>query len=320
MDAALGLSERTPQLQSCTIPQLLAFPTTLAAIKTPILWNASCWVTDRRLDEFEQAQISRHQGKEHIEWCHFASDRHLNVSLLIIFPHLDSGFRNEPVMQKWTDEIVLPSFEKMRVGAGVLSQSWNVVRMTAEAEREETLNVNAPDTPLRGVLTSKGGGSVTEVDVANVWADIEERANSHASGFFKGMFLVAVCHMQEGLVKEMEVEESWRQIASKWDRVVDMEYVPVESVRAFARVTMEVQSLHSTMFSVPPTPLTSPIHAPPPMARKRKVDDGNDGGKRSRFDTGTEHSTRPWGIGRLQTNPVNHGHASYQSSQDDMEL
>ncbi|KAE9961523.1 hypothetical protein EG328_002685 [Venturia inaequalis] len=322
MDAALGLSERSPKLQSCTIPQLLAFPTNLAAIKTPVLWNASCWVTDRRLDEFEQAHISRHQGKEHVEWCHFASDRHLNVSLLIVFPHLDSGFRNDPVMQKWTDEIVLPAFSKMGLGAGVLSQSWKVVRMTAEAEREETLNVNAPDTPLRGVLTKRGGAAVTEMDVANVWTEIEERANSHASGLFQGLFLVAVCHMEEGFVKEMEVEESWRQIASKWDGVVDMDYVPVESVRAFARVTLGVQSLHSTTFPVPPTPLTSPIHAPPPMARKRKVDDGDDGGKRSRFGNSDEHSTRPWGTGRLQITPVDqgNGYVSNQGSQDDMEL
>lgn len=299
MDPVLGLSEQTPQLKSCTIPQLLAFPTNLAAIKTPIVWNASCWVTDRRLDEFEQTHISQHQGKEHIEWCHFASDRESTVSLLLVFPNLDStGFRrDEGVMQKWTDEIVLPAFFRAGVGAGVLSQSWKVVRMTAEAEREETLNVNAPDTPLRGVLMKRGGGGVSEVDVTSVWTEIEERANHHASGFFRGLFLVAVCHMDEGFVKEMEVEESWRQIASKWDRAVDMNHVPLESVRAFARVTLGARNLQSSVFHVPPTPLTSPLHAPPPMARKRKVDDGVDGGKRSRFDNGDEHSTRPWGLG-----------------------
>lgn len=200
-------------------------------------------------------------------------------------------------MEKWTDEIVLPSFLKMGLDAGVLSQNWKIVRMTAEAEREETLNVNAPDTPLRGVLTKRGGAAVTETDIANVWADIEGKANNHASGLFRNLFLVAVCHMEEGFAKEMSVEESWRQIASKWDRVVDMDYVPVESVKAHAKVTLGVQSLHLPMFPVPPTPLTSPIHAPPPMARKRKVDDSEDSGKRSRFNNGDEHSTRPWGIG-----------------------
>lgn len=248
-------------------------------------------------------------------------------------------------MQKWTDEIVLPSFLGMGLGAGVLSQSWKVVRMTAEAEREETLNVNAPDTPLRGVLTKRGGASVSEMDIASVWAEIEERANNHASGIFRGLFLVAVCHLEEGFVKEMEVEEGWRQIASKWDRVVDMDYVPVESVRAYAKVTLGVQSLYSPMFPVPPTPLTSPVHAPPSVARKRKVDDGGDGGKRSRFDNGDEHRTRPWGIGacklglcyrkelladsyvtgQSKTSPanpgvVNNSHVSYGGSQDDMEL
>ncbi|QDS69436.1 hypothetical protein FKW77_005434 [Venturia effusa] len=270
MNIPVGLSDRIPQLQSCTIPQLLAFPTSLAALRTPILWNASCWVTDRRLDEFEQAQISKHQGKEHVEWCHFASDQDLNVSLLIVFPHLDTGFRNEVVMEKWTDEVVLPSFSGLGIGAGVLSRSWRVVRMTAEAEREETLNVNAPDTPLREVLVKRGGAAVTETDVANLWVEIRERADRHASGLFRNLFLVAVCRMDDHGAKEMSVEESWREIASKWDRVVDMDYVPVDSVRAFAKVMLGVQNSSPSMFPVPATPLTSPVHAPPPMARKRK--------------------------------------------------
>jgi hypothetical protein len=296
MDVALPLSSRIPQLISCTIPQLLAFPKSLAAIKSPILWNASCWVADHRLDEFEQAQISQHQGKEHIEWCHFASDRDLNVSLLIVFPHLDTGFRQENVMEKWTNEIVLPSFKTEGLSAGVLSQSWRIVRMTAEAEREETLNANAPDTPLRAVLSKRGGATVTETDFARVWADISGKANNHPSGFFRDLFLVAVCHMDAGLVKEMPVQESWRQISSRWDRVVDMDYVPIESVRAHARVTLGAPTLNPQAFPISQTLASSPTEAAP-TARKRKVDDHADSGKRSRFDNGEEHSTRPWPMG-----------------------
>jgi hypothetical protein len=292
MDPSLPLSSRIPSLLSCTIPQLLAFPTSLAAIKTPILWNASCWVADRRLDEFEQAQISRHQGKEHIEWCHFASDPDLKVSLFVVFPHLDTGFRQENVMKKWTDEIVLPSFKKQGLSAGVLSQSWRIVRMTAEAEREETLNVNAPDTPLREVLSKRGGA--TQIDFANVWADISEEANSHASRLFRDLFLVAICHMEGGIVNEMSVEESWREISSIWDRSVDMDYVPVQNVRAHAKVILGAQ--HSQVLPVFQAPATTHVQTAP-MARKRKVDDHEDSGKRSRFDDSNEHSTRPWPMG-----------------------
>lgn len=196
-------------------------------------------------------------------------------------------------MEKWTDEIALPCFKTWGLGAGVLSQSWRIVRMTAEAEREETLNINAPDTPLREFLTKRAGA--TQADFVNVWADIATRANSHASGLFRDLFLVAVCHMDELRAKEMSVEESWREISSVWDRSVDMNYVPVQSVRAHAKVTIGVQDSQS----LPCSQATAPTPSVPtaPVARKRKVDDQNDGGKRSRFDESNEHSTRPWLIG-----------------------
>lgn len=215
-------------------------------LREEIKWNASCWVANQRLDEYEQLHISQYAFRDaqripHIEWCHFASDISGKVSMLMVFPNLKTSFRSPEVMEKWTDGIVLPAFRKVGIDGGVLSNSFNVIKLTAEAEREETLNVNAPDTPLSAVLSKRGG--MTSEDMHKLWVAIQETANANQSSGFHNLFLVATCRRPSDSTRALPIEEAWRAIAEVWDSAVDMNFVPIESVRANASVTISAQDI-----------------------------------------------------------------------------
>jgi len=195
-------------------------------------------------------------------------------------------------MQKWTDEVILPAFKNVGVGAGVLSQSWRFIRLTAEAEREETLNVNAPDTPLREILSKSRG--VSQADLEWVWEGIVKSANGIAFEGFWGCFLVAVCHLDGANLKEVSIEESWRALTGVWDKSVDMSFVPLDTIRAHAKVTLGTQLSNASPIALSDNPThsqTALSTAPVELSRKRKVDNQDENGKRSRFE---EHNNRPW--------------------------
>ena len=190
-------------------------------------------------------------------------------------------------MEKWTDQVVLPAFRKIGVSAGILSSDFNVIRMTAEAEREETLNVNAPDTPLVTTLTKRGGATAEDLDA--LWRLIAETANNNAFWGFKDLFLVAVCRHPVKSSQAMPIEDAWRLVANFWDSAIDMRFVPVESVRAHASVMITAQ------VSIGPSVRVSNgdsagVYAhtssfnPADSSRKRKAQAEDDFGKRVRVD------------------------------------
>jgi hypothetical protein len=289
---AAPLSNCIPYVKTASVSQILAFPTSLAALKAPVRWTASCWVTDRRLDQLELLWVGEHvfPGQHripHFEWCHFASDSESQISLLVIFPNLRSNFRSEEVMAKWTDEIVIPAFQKHGVSAGILSTSFNVIRMTAGAEREETLNQNAPDTALREVLAKRGG--VVEEDLDGIWTSIKEIANGNAFWGFRELFLVATHHQTSGVHDgQLSIEDGWKLASGAWDSAVDMKYVPIKSIRAHARMslgaTLPTPSGISSPIQSPTSRATFQNMAPLELSRKRRNDDENVSPKRSKFE------------------------------------
>jgi hypothetical protein len=289
---ATPLSACIPNAISAVITQILAFPTSLAALKPPVIrWNASCWVADRRLDPFEEFWINQlaFPGQErtpHLEWCHFASDDSSRVSLCVVFPNLKTSFRSLDVMEKWTDHIVIPAFRKNNVSAGILSTSFNVIKLTGEAEREETLNVNAPDTALREVLVKKGG--IQSEDLVGIWNCIEETANTNAFWGFRDLFLVAVYHNDASVNTSLSLEQSWNSACSAWDTALDMNYILVESVRAHSAVAFGAASAeHAVPQWSPVSPQRPEFRSTPSdTARKRRIEASEDISKRSRVVPG----------------------------------
>jgi hypothetical protein len=208
------LANTTPSAQSCTISELIAFPSSLAALKHGIKWNASCWVANQRLNDFEQEQIGLHayrghQRTPHIEWCQFATDVNDTITLLIVFPELKTSFRNPEIMQRWTDTVVLPAFRTVGIADSTLTSNFKIVQMTAEAEREQTLNDYAPDTTLTEVLSKKGG--LMAQDMHSLWVTIQENANKTVFfDGFKNIFLVVVCRSFGSSPQALSVDEGWR--------------------------------------------------------------------------------------------------------------
>lgn len=270
----------------------MAFPSSLAALKRGIKWNASCWVANQRLNEFEQEQIRLHafrgqQRTPHIEWCQFALDVHDSIFMLIVFPELKTSFRSPEIMERWTDNVVLPAFRATGISDGTLTSNFKVIQMTAEAEREQTLNDYAPDTTLVEVLSKKGG--LSSQDMYHLWDSIQENANRTVFfDGFKNLFLVAICRQPEGALRALPMEEAWRKMTSRWDEAIDMNFVPTESLRANASVTISAQHLGGNATSlmngngrVPPQRTTA--DAIWESSRKRRMGDEGDSDKRAKF-------------------------------------
>ncbi|KAF2431549.1 hypothetical protein EJ08DRAFT_179989 [Tothia fuscella] len=291
---ATPLAACAPVANSGTISQIIAFPTSLAALRPKcVRWNATCWVADQRLDPFEEYWISRfafpeHQRTPHIEWCHFASDDTSRVSLYTVFPNLKTSFRAVGVMEKWTDQVVIPAFRKYQVNAGILSTSFNVIRLTGEAEREETLNVNAPDFALREVLTKKNGLQTDDLD--GIWTSIRATANSNSAWGFQELFLVTVYHHDSTTNSNHSIEESWRSACTVWDAAVDMSYVPIESVRSQSILTLgaQVGGDQSVRQSSPARPAFRSV--PSDVGRKRRHEPSEAMSRQSRFRAVTDLS------------------------------
>jgi hypothetical protein len=294
--AGITLASAVPSAQSCTISELIAFPTSLAALKRGIKWNASCWTAKQRLNEFEQRQIGLYafrgqQRTPHIEWCQFATDINETISMLIIFPELKTSFRSPEIMERWTDKVVLPAFRAVGASDGTLTSSFKVIQMTAEAEREQTLNDYAPDTTMTQVLSKKGG--ISPHDMHTMWAHIQENANrtSFFDGF-KNLFLVAVFRQPDRSLRSLPMDEAWRSVTAVWDAIIDMNFVPPDSVRADASVTIIAQQIGNYVTAkdggsgigmVGRATIDSMWES----SRKRRLDDDSDGDKRAKLDGST---------------------------------
>lgn len=296
---ALPLAHATPSAQSCTISELIAFPSSLAALKHGVKWNASCWVANQRLNEFEQEQIALHafQGQQrmpHIEWCHFATSIDDTVSLLIVFPQLAKSFRSLEIMERWTDSVVLPAFRATGISDGTLTSNFNIIRMTAEAEREQTLNTFAPDTTLSELLSKTGG--LSSQDVHTLWTTIMENANRTVFfDGFKHLFLVAIHRRPMIAPRELPLIEAWREATRAWDNAIDMAFVPIESVRADASVSIMVQavarsstSLSNHTESLPARKMTADSIWE--SSRKRRLDEEGDNDKRKKLENNVSSS------------------------------
>lgn len=239
------MANTTVSAQSCTILEVMAFPSSLAALKHGIKWNASCWVANQRLNDFEQEQIGLHgyhghQRTPHIEWCQFATDVNDTVAMLIVFPELKTSFRSPEIMQRWTDTVVLPAFRATGIAESTLTSNFKVIQMTAEAEREQTLNCYAPDTTLTEVLSKKEG--LTAQDMHSLWASIQENANKTAFfDGFKSIFLVIICRPLGSSSQTLSLDETWRSASLTWEPALDMDFVSTETVRANVAVTLCAQ-------------------------------------------------------------------------------
>lgn len=289
---ALPLAHAIPSAQSYTISELIAFPSSLAALKHGIKWNASCWVANQRLNEFEQEQIGLHafrgeQRTPHIEWCQFATDVNDTVSILIVFPQLQTSFRSPDVMQRWTDNVVLPAFRAIGIADGTLTSNYKIIQLTAEAEREQTLNTFAPDTTLTEVLSKKGG--LSSNDMHNLWAVMQKYAsNTVFFDGFKSLFLVAVHRLSRPTSQMLPIGNAWRQATIAWDNVMDMKFVPLQTVKANASATINA---HDTGYHSNHTPsgVSDTKHnrtTAEPMwesSRKRRLDDEDSIDKRTRI-------------------------------------
>jgi len=287
----IALAHAIPSAESCTISELVAFPSSLAALKKGIKWNASCWTANQRLNEFEQEQIGLHaflgqRRPPHIEWCQFATDVDETISMLIVFPEMKSSFRSAELMERWTDTVVLPAFRAVGITDGTLTSNFRVIQMTAEAEREQTLNGFAPDTVLTETLRKAGG--LLSQDLHNLWAAIQENANKTVFfDGFKNLFLVAIHRPPARTLQALPMDTAWRTVSSSWDSAIDMNFVPSESVRANAAVTISVQHIGTSVAAFSNGQNEVPSHRTTAdsmweSSRKRRLDDDLSSDKRTK--------------------------------------
>jgi hypothetical protein len=212
--------------------------------------------------------------------------------MLIVFPELQTSFREPKILERWTDTVVLPAFRQLGISDGVLTSSFKVIQMTAEAEREQTLNTYAPDTPIVEVLSRPGG--MAAQDTHNLWVLIQENANKTAFfDGFKNLFLVAVC--RQSTMTALPIEDAWQMITHVWDGAIDMNFVPVETVRANASATIHAHHIGSGANFAPSraghtTNYQQTSGLTWESSRKRKAEDGSDIGRRLRSDS---EQTRP---------------------------
>jgi hypothetical protein len=169
-----------------------------------------------------------------------------------------------------------------------LTSNFKIIQMTAEAEREQTLNDYAPDTTMTQVLSKKGGLSAQ--DMHTMWAYIQENANrtSFFDGF-KNLFLVAVFRQPERSLRSLPMDEAWRSVTAVWDATIDMDFIPPETVRANASVTITAQHIggHSTAPGNGSSKVPSSRTTTDSMwesSRKRRMDNDEDGDKRAKFE------------------------------------
>jgi hypothetical protein len=181
------------------------------------------------------------------------------------------------------------------ISDGTLTSNFKIIQMTAEAEREQTLNDYAPDTTLAEVLSKKGG--LSSQDMHSMWAQIQENANrtSFFDGF-KNLFLVAIFRQPERSLRSLPMDEAWRTTTAVWDATIDMGFVPVESVRMHASVTINAQQLgagapHYLDKIGATTSRRTTADSMWESSRKRRLDD--DGEEDKRVKLGSESTQSP---------------------------
>ncbi|KIW04545.1 uncharacterized protein PV09_04299 [Verruconis gallopava] len=292
---------------SCAITGLIAFPSSLAVLWRGIKWNASCWLANQSLDEFEHQQIvefafSGQQRTPHIEWCYFASDVEDKVSILIVFPELRTSFRTPEIMQRWTDTVVLPAFRHVGISVGSLTSSFQAIQIAAEdAKRKDASNAFTPETPLVRELSKTG---LSTQDMQSLWTAIQE--NAHKTPFFAGfrnIFLVATCRQHRGGKQSRTACDGVQSVMTAWDEAIDMNFVPASLVRANTAPTAETNLTDASDGRSDEAANIMPAYRPSAdsiweSSRKRKASDEIETEKRSRAENGC---LQPLSVDRLHT-------------------
>lgn len=115
------LSASRLTLDNCYITEVLAFPRSLAVLRSEILhWNATCWLDRFSIPQLTIGKIANYCNTPTLhEWqiCEFKGSQMSNemcsdvpdIRLLVVFPHMKKSFDSEEVQRLWTDKIVLPS-------------------------------------------------------------------------------------------------------------------------------------------------------------------------------------------------------------------
>jgi hypothetical protein len=122
----------------------------------------------------------------------------------------------------------------------------------------------------------------------NLWMLIQENANKTTFfNGFKNLFLVATYRQSSSNIRALPMDQAWRAITTVWDDAIDMSFVPAESLRADASVTINVSHIgggsripaNSNGQSTPYQPTTESIWE---SSRKRKVEEDTEVDKRSK--------------------------------------
>jgi len=118
---------------------------------------------------------------------------------------------------------------------------------------------------------------------------IKEIASTNAFWGFRDLFLVATHHQNAGVHGcQPSIESGWKLTSDVWDSAINMKYVPLDSIRAHAGMTLSAST--GSGFS---SPIQSPTlrtnfqsMAPLELSRKRRNDNEATSPKRSRFEEG----------------------------------
>jgi hypothetical protein len=239
---AVKLSPFGLTLNKCYVTEVLAFPSSLGALRHGILqWNATCWLdqftipqpTMRKIADhcktptLHQGQICEFKGSP---WSCEVAYSVPDIRLLVVFPHMKKPFHSEEdneesskeVQKIWTDEIVLPSIYR-HVGSSVakdLPTSYESLRLDSEVKRIE-LGLNVNDTPLCVTFRSDS--------LDGLWEDIVRKTKRDDFKEFSGAFLVAIGQWPPTATFNESVEGAWKTLADKWDMEMDMNYIPTET-------------------------------------------------------------------------------------------
>lgn len=256
-DYQMSTLEPAEGLKKCYYgPGVMAFPQTLEIFNvenTNWYWNASSWVQTRALDAVECNQICSYYQARH-GWApstgylpalqlgtseDMISRSTPQFSTFVVFPTAGGDIvRSEPFMRAWTDIVMVPALlqaarkrEGFSYGVPPYARSYRAIKMASECQRVVS-NDDVLDTPV--------SIRVRPDELGELWQSMQHIVRSSPMLWnFQDMFLVVVAgrDSENGMqCFGSNLMAFWKHFSHRWDKAVNMNYVPAELVTISPKV------------------------------------------------------------------------------------
>ncbi|KAK5163284.1 uncharacterized protein LTR77_010870 [Saxophila tyrrhenica] len=257
---ALDYHSASPEpsnLQKCYYgPGLIAFPHSLEVFNKASnnwYWNASCFLNNRALDTVESNQICTHfqnrcgwsPSPGNLPAIQLGTSEDMigrstpRFSTFVVFPNISGGVvHSEEFMRAWTDYVMVPSIlhaarrrEGCTYGVPAYARSYRGIRMASDCQRIVS-NHEAPETPVSIKVRSD--------ELGDLWQNMQSIVNRDPVLWeFQDAFLVVVAGQDSETGMECygsDLRSFWGHFSIKFDRVVNMDHVPADSVTISPKV------------------------------------------------------------------------------------